>query len=527
MPFLKEYLSMKKLSELLTDVSHTLLTGDCECMVEDITTDSRAVKQGTLFICIRGFKADGHAFIEKAIDAGARAIVIEDSWCDEVGEYALTDLVNASKIATGQATINSGTDETDIRNESVTIIRTGDTHLALAWIASAWNDHPSKGMTMIGLTGTKGKTTTAHMIKKILETAGHKVGMIGTIGAFIGEEKIETKNTTPGAYELQGILKCMREKGCDSVVMEVSSQALKQYRTGGITFDYGAFLNISPDHIGDGEHADFDEYKSCKKLLFNQVKKSIINMDADYAEEFLDVVPNPITVSVGKDTGLSASNIKNEWEGNFLGISFCVSGLIDNSFRVSMPGIFNAENALVSIAIANEMGIDNGIVKNALTKVSVKGRCQMVPTGPGKAAFIIDYAHNALSMESVLSMLKSYNPKRLICLFGGGGNKPKQRRFDMGSAAGKYADLTIITTDNPRDEELADINADIIKGLESNGGIYSIIEDRQTAIEYLLDNTDSDDIVALIGKGHETYQEIKGVKYYFCEEEIIRNYITG
>ena len=387
------------------------------------------------------------------------------------------------------------------------------------------------------------------MMKKILEAAGNGVGMIGTLGAYIGEEKLPTKNTTPESYELHSLFAKMRDAGCKYVVMEVSSQGLKQKRTAGITFDYGVFLNLSVDHISEGEHADFEEYKACKKLLFDQTKQAVINLDNEYSEEFLEKArtvcadrmekttrtgttaraqtgAEVFTVSAKKDASLSAKNIRNLWEKDILGVIFETQGAMQEEITVSMPGVFNVENALVAVAVAHLCGISHEAIREGLKNVSVKGRTQLIRETAHFATFLIDYAHNALSMESLLSMLKGYNPDRLICLFGGGGNKPKQRRYDMGEMAGKYADLTILTTDNPRFEEVEDINNDIICGLDVYQGKYEIILDRKEAIEYLIDNARKGDIVALIGKGHEDYQDIKGVKYHFCEEQIILDYLA-
>lgn len=365
------------------------------------------------------------------------------------------------------------------------------------------------------------------MVKKILEVGGKKAGMIGTLGAFIGSEKIPTKNTTPDSYELQRILSQMREAGCSHVVMEVSSQGLKHHRTAGISFQYGVYLNISPDHIGAAEHADFEEYLSCKKRLFAQSKCAVVNLGDAHAKDILACSRNVITFSLDQESDYHVCDIRNIWEPGIFGISFQLFGKATGHIRLSMPGRFNAENALAAICVARAEGIDISAIQSALSQVVVKGRTQLIQDTACHASLIIDYAHNALSMESLLQMLKGYHPRRIICLFGAGGNRPHQRRYDMGEVAGKYADLTIITTDNPRDEALDEINKGIIQGLNVHRGEFKVIPDRADAIRYLIDLCGEGDIGVLVGKGHEEYQEIRGVKYYFSEEKIISDYLEA
>lgn len=480
-----------KLSKLIEKLHPIQVIGDTDIDISSVEYNSSKVTDGTLFICIKGFQVDGHSFISDALTRGAAAFIVED--------------MPATSM-------------------DATIIQVADSREALAFSAAAWFDHPAEKMTMIGLTGTKGKTTTAFMTKKILEEAGHKVGMIGTVGAYIGEEKIETKNTTPESFELHSLFAKMLSAGCSHVVMEASSQGFKLKRTAGIMFDYGAFLNLSPDHISPQEHKDFEEYRDCKKMMFNQTRQAIVNIDSEHWEYVTAAATHPTTISTEQPADLTASDIQSIWEPGILGSTFTAAGLYNGPVTLNMPGSFNVHNALIAMAIAANMNIDFETVKRALRKVSVKGRTQLIPEAAHLGTFIIDYAHNALSIESLLSMLKSYQPGRLICLFGGGGNRDKQRRYDMGLAAGKYADLTIVTTDNPRWEDPNNINAHIIEGLDVHHGAYQVILDRKEAIHYVMDHCNKDDIVALIGKGHEEYQEVEGVKHYFSEEKIIKEY---
>ncbi len=480
-----------KLSKVLEGIDYKLTAGNLDTEITEIVYDSRKVTKGCLFVCLKGFKVDGHSFMEGAIRDGAAAILLE---------------------------------EQEEKAASVAAVKVADTRRAMALASANFFGNPVRKLTVVGLTGTKGKTTTTHMMKAILEDAGYKVGMIGTLGAYVGQEKLPTKNTTPESYELHSLFAKMVDAGCKYVVMEVSSQAFKQDRVYGITFDYGLFLNISHDHIGAGEHADFEEYFSCKKEIFQNSKMTIVNGDDERVAAAAKLFENVLTVSCREKADYYATHMENSWEDGMLGVTFTVAGKASLTASVSMPGIYNVANALHAIAFAAEEGISSSAIASGLKRTFVKGRTQVMKETSHFATFIIDYAHNELSTESLLTTLQAYNPKRLICLFGGGGNRDRMRRVDMGRVAAKYADLIVLTMDNPRDEEVEHINQDIIEGINVHQGKYETIIDREEAIKYLIDISQPGDIVALLGKGHEEYQEIKGVKYHFSEEEVIQKY---
>ena len=482
-----------KLETLLKKLDYTLDAGDLNTDIASLEYDSRKVGNGSLFVCLTGFRADGHEYIPAALGAGAVALVVER-----------------------EVSVPAG----------VTIIRVKDSRYALALLSAAWFGHPAEKMTVIGLTGTKGKTTTAHMVKSILEAAGHKVGMIGTVGAVIGKELLQTKNTTPESYELHSLFARMVEEGCSHVVMEASSQGFKLHRTAGILFNVGVFLNLSPDHIGDGEHASFEEYRDCKSMLFSQCKKGLVNVDDEHWQAVTANAACPVTtMSMAGDADYVVGQIRELRQAGFLGSEFAVSGALEGTFLLNMPGKFNVSNALAALAAAHMAGVDGQAIAEGLKSVYVKGRTQVLDT-PGHYTLLIDYAHNAVSMENLLTMLRSYDPGRLICLFGGGGNRARARRWDMGEISGKYADLTVLTMDNPRDEEVESINEDIKTGLAKHNGKYISIPDRADAIRWVMDNAQEGDIIALIGKGHEEYQEIKGVKHFFSEEQVVREHLS-
>ena len=480
-----------KLRKICEEIEYTLLQGSLETEVRDIIYDSRKIAPETMFVCMVGAVTDGHKYIPDAVEKGASVIVLEKE-------------EEAAQIP-----------------ENITVLKVESARLALALMSAALFDHPARKLVTIGLTGTKGKTTTTYMIKKVLEMAGKKVGLIGTIGAMVGEEHLSSKNTTPESYELHRMFAPMVEAGCEYVVMEVSSQGLKLDRTAGILFDYGIFTNLSPDHIGPAEHASFEEYMECKSLLFRQCRIGIVNADDEHVEGILKGHTCEVkTFSAEKEADLMASDIGFINEDGKLGMHFKVSGCMDCQAKVHIPGRFSVYNSMVTMLVCHLAGISDEAILEGLSKVQVKGRVEMLPVSKDYT-LIIDYAHNEVSTRSVLTTLMEYHPKRLICVYGGGGNRSKLRRYDMGEVTGEMADLCVLTCDNPRDEEIRDINNDIKVGLARSNGKYIEIDDRKEAIAYCMKNAKPGDMIVLLGKGHEDYQEIKGVKYHFDEREAV------
>lgn len=480
-----------KLRKICEEIEYTLLQGSLETEVRDIIYDSRKIAPETMFVCMVGAVTDGHKYIPDAVEKGASVIVLEKE------------------------------EETAQIPENITVLKVASARLALALMSAALFDHPARKLVTIGLTGTKGKTTTTYMIKKVLEMAGKKVGLIGTIGAMIGEEHLPSKNTTPESYELHRMFAAMVEAGCEYVVMEVSSQGLKLDRAAGILFDYGIFTNLSPDHIGPAEHASFEEYMECKSLLFRQCRIGIVNADDEHVDGILKGHTCEVkTFSAEREADLMASDIGFINEDGKLGMHFNVTGCMDCQAKVHIPGRFSVYNSMVTMLVCHLAGISDEAILEGLSKVQVKGRVEMLPVSKDYT-LIIDYAHNEVSTRSVLTTLMEYHPKRLICVYGGGGNRSKLRRYDMGEVTGEMADLCVLTCDNPRDEEIRDINNDIKVGLARSNGKYIEIDDRKEAIAYCMKNAKPGDMIVLLGKGHEDYQEIKGVKYHFDEREAV------
>lgn len=480
-----------KLSEICKEMEYQCLQGSMDIEIADLIYDSRKIAENTLFICMVGAVTDGHKYIPDAIEKGSTAIVIEKK------------------------------EEAEQIPEHITVLLVPSARKALAYMSAAFFDYPAKKLITIGLTGTKGKTTTTYMVKSVLEAAGKKVGLIGTIGALVGDKKLPTKNTTPESYELHKLFRAMVDDGCEYVVMEVASQGFKLDRVDGISFDYGVFTNLSQDHIGPGEHADFAEYMACKSMLFRNCKVGILNKDDEHVDGILqDHTCDVRYFSTKEDTDLTADNLVFIKENGRLGMEFETNGMMHVKVKIFIPGRFSVYNALVTMSVCHMCGISDEKILEGLRNVVVRGRVEMVPVSDDFTV-MIDYAHNEISTRSVLTTLLEYRPNRMICIYGGGGNRSKLRRYDMGEVTGELADLSVLTCDNPRDEEISDINNDIKIGLARSNGKYIEIEDRKEAIKYCLANAQKGDLIVLLGKGHETYQEIKGVKYHYDEREAI------
>ena len=477
-----------RLDKLLERLDYEVLQGTDQTEITTLINDSRKAEKGSVFVCISGAVSDGHSYAADVAAKGAAALVVEH--------------------------------EVDVPAD-VTVILVKDTRYALALMSAAYFGYPAEKMKIIGITGTKGKTTTTYMIKSILDGVGHKVGLIGTIEAIIGEKHIPAANTTPESYTIHKYFAEMAEAGCDCVVMEVSSQGLMLHRTAGIPFEIGIFTNLGKDHIGPNEHKDFEDYKRCKGLLFRQCRLGIANVDDKY---FKDVFRNATcrveTFGFSENADLRAENVKLVSRPGYLGVAYHVSGLMDFDVEIDIPGKFSVYNSLTAIAVCRHFQVPAEKIKEVLKQAKVKGRIEMIKVSD-EFTLMIDYAHNAMSLESLLTTLKEYNPKRLVCLFGCGGNRSKDRRYEMGEVSGRLADLTIITSDNPRFEEPQDIIDDIKIGIGRTDGKYVEICDRKEAIKYAIANGQPGDVIVLAGKGHEDYQEIRGVKHPMDERVLI------
>ena len=464
--------------------------------LKGIESNSTNIKNGFMFVAIKGYSVDGHDFIQEAIEKGATAIVVEEGF-------------NLKSIKFP---------------EDVTIILAKNTREFLAISASNFYNNPSKRFKLIGITGTKGKTTTTFMIKEILEKAGKKVGLIGTIAIYINGEKIkDSDRTTPESLELQQIFAKMVEEGVEYVVMEVSSQSLKLHRVDGCEFDYVAFTNFSEDHISEKEHPDIQDYFESKLKLFNMCKKGFVNIDDLQGAKIPGMFPESEITRYGIDNSgdLLARDITIT--NSYVDFRAKLSDRNDR-VKVDIPGRFTVYNALLAIGICKKLGIDAEIMKEALLTVKVPGRSEMVDNKLN-IPIMIDYAHSPESLQNILKAVKSYTRGRVISVFGCGGDRDSRKRPVMGEISGKIADYTIITSDNPRTENPELIVNQIEEGIKKTKGKYEVIIDRKEAIKKAIKMANKSDIIVLAGKGHEPYQEINGEKFDFDERKIVKEII--
>ena len=471
-----------KLKALLKEIAVLEINADLDLEIEAVHYDSRKVTPGSLFVAISGFASDGNRFIPMALSKGAVAVV-------------------TAKKPEGD----------------VPYILVESDRMALAMLGCNYYGHPAKAMTMIGVTGTNGKTSVTLLLKQVLEQVlGAKVGLIGTMANQIGDVSIPTERTTPESFDLQDLFGQMRDSGCTHVVMEVSSHAVALERIGGVHFDIAAFTNLTEDHLDF--HKTMDAYCDAKAELFHRCDKAVINRDDSYSDRILAAAACPVlTTSVTGDAGLYAKNLELQSEG----VHFtAVCGGEEVQVFVPIPGKFTVYNTLTVLGIAKQLGLSLADCAAALAKVQgVKGRIEVVPTPETPYSVLIDYAHTPDGLENVISSVQDFCKGRVITVFGCGGDRDPIKRPIMGEIGVKLSDIAIITSDNPRTEAPMAIIEDILKGVKKEYGEYIVMEDRRAAIRYAMDIAEKDDIIILAGKGHETYQDIQGVKHHLDERE--------
>ena len=490
-----------KLSALVKGLPYTLVQGSLDAEVSDIFYDSRRVVANGLFVCIVGTQRDSHDFAAEVAEKGASVLAIQ---------HALPAEVLAAL-------------------PGVTVIRFDNTRRAMAMLSAAYFGQPARQMKMVGVTGTKGKTTTTHMIKAVLEAAGHTVGMLGTNGVYLPGRHFDLNNTTPESYDLQRYLRMFVDAGCDTCVMEVSSQGLMMDRVAGIRYDVGVFTNLYPDHIAPGEHSSFEEYRGWKGELFKRCAVGVVNADDPNTAALLQGhTCSLITYGIDASADYRADrNYRLLRSKTMLGVEFTLTEPDGRTMevQVGMPGLFSIYNALATIGAAKALGLADEAIHTGLQKAVVKGRVELVPVSR-KFTILIDYAHNEAAAESLLQTLAAYKPHRMVVVFGCGGNRSRLRRYGMGEVCARMADFCILTEDNNRFEKVEDILADIKVGMAKGNPDAAFVEvpDRLDALHYAIDHAQEGDLIAVIGKGHEAYRDREGVKTPFLERELIEEY---
>lgn len=482
------------IKSLLKGLDYEVLKGDISNTVEDIQYNSRKVKEGDIFFCIKGFQTDGHIYAKDAILKGATAIIVERDL--EIKE-----------------------------NGELTIIKVEDSRKALAIAASNYYENPSSKLNIIGVTGTNGKTTTTYMIKSILESAGYKVGVIGTIANYIGNTKLDAERTTPESLELHKLFKDMLSQGVQYCIMEVSSHSLSLDRVYGVKFKSAIFTNLTQDHLDF--HKTFENYYNAKLILFKNTEFAAINLDDKYGvsilEDIKDIEVERATYSIEKDGDYKAQDINTYSKG--LDFSIIYNKNISN-ITVSLPGKYNVYNALGAITCCLHEGIHIKYIQEGLKNVSVPGRCEIVTKDMTMGYdIILDYAHTPDGLENILKTARDFTKGRLISIYGCGGDRDKTKRPIMGRIGTELSDIAIVTSDNPRTEDPTSIIEDILKGIEKEN--YIVIENRAEAIEKAIKIARTGDVIVIAGKGHETYQILKDKTIHFDEREIVKEVLLN
>ena len=485
------------LKNILIGIEGLKAKGNLDIEIKKITNDSRNVSEGDMFIAIKGFEKDGHNYIQDAIASGAKVILVQEDMLKQIIPL--------------------------IPNE-VTLITAPDSREATAICACNYYDNPSRKLQLIGITGTKGKTTTTFMIKSILEKQGIKTGLIGTIYAYSGSKKLEDSvRTTPDSIKLQELLAKMVEDGCQACVMEVSSQSLKLHRVDGCDFNIGIFTNFYEDHISEKEHPNMEDYFNSKLKLLKMCKYGFINIDDINTIKIPKLVPQCIIKTYGIDNECDMLAKDITITNSYVDFRVKINGK-NERIKTDIPGRFSVYNSLASICVAEKLGCSTENIKEALETVKVPGRSELVDNKLG-LTIMIDYAHTPESLESILQAVKSYTRGRVISVFGCGGDRDKAKRPNMGAISGKIANYTIITSDNPRTEDPETIISQIEEGIKKTKGNYECITNRTDAIKKAIKMANKNDIIVLAGKGHESYQEINNQKIDYDERKIVKEII--
>ena len=500
---------IRSIKKLIKNLDYEVLSGTIEDIeINKLCYDAREIEKNDLFICLKGARFDTHSIIPEIIKKGVKVIIV-----DKDSEY-----------------VAGGSNSSPVRcveesTASPLILAVENTRIALAIISANYFDRPADKLKIVGITGTKGKTTTAFMIRNILIEAGHKVGMIGTIGIFYGDEHIITDNTTPESFVLHEYFRKMLDMGIDYVVMEVSSQSLKYHRVYGINFYYAVFTNIMPEHIGEHEHTDYNDYLESKLKIFEQCENALINAGTNDYDRVVAKIKEVANTESPQVIGASTASPQ------IVGAS-CTSPIklfekkINRKFNLRIPGEHNLENASLAYEFGKSLGLDDKIIIRALEKTVVPGRIEEVYRDDDFTV-IVDFSYEDNGAKKLFDVLRNENHKRIIAVFGCGGNRSKNRRYGMGEVCGKEADFIVLTADNSRFEKTRDIIRDIESTLTKykkendfeNG--YVIIEDRYKAIEYAIQNRKKGDVICVMGKGHEPLMEMNGEKIRFLDKEVI------